>query len=427
MMHPLRRLPRGQLYFDPAQVAMRTAQFVGRPLQAGAAVAQLEREICELLGCGHAVALAHARVALWLSLSCLNLPKGAEVLTTPVTVPEVIAAIELAGLRPRFVDLDVHTAQVDIEALAAAVGPQTRIILITHLCGMLANMDAVGAIARQHSLLVMEDASQAMGARWRGRAAGTMGTAGIFSISTLKPVSSFHGGLLVTDDGDLAARVRALAEAFPLRSRRSVAAWLARDYAMYFAAQPELFAAIGWPLLGQLERHAPAAVRAFQRGRLWPSADPPGACQRLKQAPAHWRLRFSDYQACLALDALTRFNEQADRRRRLSRTLLAELHARGVAGLPRLEPGAEALFWRLPVWTEDLQHTRQSLARRGIDSTTTNLSCCSRASGSGHLSAPMPNAEAFVDHALFLPLHPDLRASDMVHMAMAMGDAQVGA
>jgi dTDP-4-amino-4,6-dideoxygalactose transaminase len=273
-------------------------------------------------------------------------------------------------------------------------------------------MAAIGRIASRHDLPIIEDASQALGARWRGRTVGSLGTAGVFSISTLKPVSSFHGGVVVTDDDGLATRLRAAVDAWPTRPRSSLPRWLARDYAMHVVSQPAVLGTVGWPLLRWAERRAPEAVRAFQRGRLCPSDDAPGGDLQGAQVPAAWQISYSDYQADLALAALERLAVGTARRQRLAGLLTAELRERHVPGLAAVEPDSEPIYWRLPLWVDDVRAVRAGLAARGVDTTTTNLRRC----------GPGTHAEAFVERAIFLPLHPELRASDMVHIAAAVAD-----
>ncbi len=426
MIHPLRKLPRGQLYFEPALVAIRTLQHAFRPLNGGERVERFEHRFAALTGCNHAIALPHARVGIWQVLRALQLPAGGVVLTTPVTVPEVFQAIELAGLRPRLVDLGERTGQVDVEALSQALDGQCCALLITHLCGLVSDMTTIAALAREHGVPIIEDASQALGARWQGRMVGGLGKAGVFSISTLKPVSSFHGGVVVTDDDELARRLRGRAFELPPRPRRTLPAWLARDYSMYLASQPAVLGTLGWPLLRWAERLAPEAVAAFQRGRLWPSADAPGQRRRHGgEVPEAWQVAYSDYQADLALGALERLAAGTARRQHLAELLLAELVARGVPGLAAAHPDSEPIHWRLPLWVDDVQAVRAGLAARGVDTTTTNLQCCDDyAEG---VREGLPNARAFVERALFLPLHPDLRASDMMHIAAAVADTLSGA
>ena len=422
MIHPLRKLPRGQLYFDPALVAIQTLRHAFGPMRAGARVRELERRFADTVGTRHGIALPHARVGVLQVLKAMDLPAGGEVLTTPVTVPEVIHAIELAGLRPRFVDLGERTGQVDVAALRGALNNRSCALMITHLCGLVCDMGPILELAGRHGLPVIEDASQALGARWQGRMAGSIGVAGVFSISTLKPVSSFHGGLVVTDDDRLASRLQAAADALPPRSRRTLPAWLARDYSLHLASSPALLGSLGWPLLRWSERRAPDALDAFHRGGLWRGDDPPGAALDGDTVPRAWQVSYSDYQAELAIAALGHLAEGTTRRRRLARLLMAELQARDVTGLPRIVAGTEPAFWRLPLWASDVPTMRSGLAARGVDSTTTNLACCSREPHLAHLAADTPHARAFVDRALFLPLHPTLRASDMVHVAAAVAD-----
>lgn len=177
----------------------------------GPNVAALEEEIAELAATKYAVALNSGTDALHLALRALDLGPGDEVVTTPFTFVATSEAIGAVGARPVFVDIDPATFNIDPRRIEAAITPRTRAILPVHLYGLMAPMDEISAIARRHSLAIVEDCAQAIGASWRGRQAGSVGNAGCFSFFPSKNLGAYgDGGMLVTDDAELAARVRRL-------------------------------------------------------------------------------------------------------------------------------------------------------------------------------------------------------------------------
>lgn len=416
-----RKLPRGQLYLPDLRRVGRGLVAALSPPSRGARVDALERRFAAALESRDAVLLPHARVALLAILRALDLPPGSEVLMTPVTIPDVVNAVLVAGLRPVFVDLGERTCNVDPDALAARVSPRSRVVLVTHLSGLASPMDEIRCVAEAHRLVVLEDCSQAMGARFRGKMLGTFGRAGFSSLSTLKPVASFHGGLAVTGDAALAVALREAARAMPAPSRRWLFEMFARDAILHAASHPLPFSLAGYYGVAVLERLAPAIVDELQRGNLvYDAARRIARVKRKTELAASFFAAYTDAQAVLAEGCLDVMDAGNRRRTELVARLHGQLEAAGVPGLVRLDPRGSPTFWRYPLWTPDPGALRAFLRRRGIDAARTNLCCASREPAFAELAAETPNAVAFVDGMVFLPLHPNLDERDMDHVARAV-------
>ena len=187
----------------------------GQQFILGEPVRELEERIAALSGARYGVGLATGTDALLLALKALDPGPGDEVITTPFSFFATAGTIHNAGARPVFVDIDPGTYNLDVSQVAAAVTPRTRAILPVHLFGQMAPMEAILEIASRHGLPVIEDACQAIGSRrlmggsWR--VAGETGTAGALSFFPTKNLGAWgDGGMLVTSDEALAARVRRL-------------------------------------------------------------------------------------------------------------------------------------------------------------------------------------------------------------------------
>lgn len=200
--------------FAPLEAEIRQAvgelidsqQFIlGPPVEA------LESEVAAYTGSRHAVGCASGTDALILALAALEIGEGDEVVTTPFSFFSTASCAYRVGARPRFVDIDPTTYNLDPAALDAAIGPRTRAIVPVHLFGQCADMEAILEIAGRHGLRIVEDAAQALGAHHGDRAAGTLGDVGCYSFFPSKNLGAFgDGGMLVTDDDAIAERLRSL-------------------------------------------------------------------------------------------------------------------------------------------------------------------------------------------------------------------------
>lgn len=177
----------------------------------GPVVEDFERRIADYCGCQHGVGVASGTDALRLTLTALEIGPGDEVITTPFTFVATANTISHAGATPVFVDIDPHTYNIDSQAIEAVITERTRAIVPVHLYGQPADMDSIMALADQHDLYVVEDAAQAIGARYHGRRAGSIGHAGCLSFYPTKNLGAYgDGGMVVTNDQQLAGKIDVL-------------------------------------------------------------------------------------------------------------------------------------------------------------------------------------------------------------------------
>jgi dTDP-4-amino-4,6-dideoxygalactose transaminase len=179
----------------------------------GPEVGQLEGEVAKLCHTRHGVACASGTDALLIPLRTLHLRPGDEVIAPAFTFFATAGAIHNAGGTPVFVDIEAGSFNIDPAAIARAVTPRTRAIVLVHLYGQMAAMERIVPIAKQHGLALIEDAAQAIGARRRvageWRAPGELGTVGTLSFFPTKNLGGWgDGGMMVTQDDALAARLR---------------------------------------------------------------------------------------------------------------------------------------------------------------------------------------------------------------------------
>lgn len=176
----------------------------------GQYVAQFEQMVADYLGVKHAIAVSSGTAALHLSLLVFGIGPGDEVIIPAYTFPATANVIEIVGAKPILIDVDLDTYNLLVDQIEKSITPKTKAVIPVHLFGNPADMDPIMEIAKKHTLFVIEDAAGALGSTYKGRKCGTIGHVGCFSFHPRKIVTTGEGGMIVTDDDDLAEKVRSL-------------------------------------------------------------------------------------------------------------------------------------------------------------------------------------------------------------------------
>jgi dTDP-4-amino-4,6-dideoxygalactose transaminase len=176
----------------------------------GKYVAQFEQEIATYLGVKHAIAVSSGTAALHLALFALGIGPSDEVVVPAYTFPATVNVVELLRAKPILVDVDVDTYNILVDQLEKVITSNTKAIVPVHLFGNPADMDPIMEIARKHNFRVVEDAAGALGSTYKGKMCGTIGDLGCFSFHPRKIITTGEGGMVVTNDDELAEQVRSL-------------------------------------------------------------------------------------------------------------------------------------------------------------------------------------------------------------------------
>jgi perosamine synthetase len=176
----------------------------------GPFIQRFESAMAAIAGRRHGVAVTNGSVALDIAVHALKLNLGDEVIIPTFTIISCAAAVVRAGLVPVVVDCDPATWNMTADAVEAAVTPRTRAIMLVHIYGLPVDLDPIMSLARKHDLRVIEDAAEMHGQTYRGQPCGSFGDLSTFSFYPNKHVTTGEGGMIVTDDDQLAERLRSL-------------------------------------------------------------------------------------------------------------------------------------------------------------------------------------------------------------------------
>lgn len=219
-----------------------------------------EKAFSSYIGVSRAVSTSNGTTALHLALLAMDIGPGDQVIVPSFTYVATANMVRLCGAEPVFADSEVETWNMDTDNLEALITPSTKAIMAVHLYGHPCDMDPIMEIAARHGLLVIEDASQANGALYKGRHCGSIGDIGTFSFFANKTITTGEGGMLVTNDDAYAAKAELLKNHGMDPERRYWYPVAGFNYRM-----TNLQAAIGLAQLENIDQHVGARIRLAGR------------------------------------------------------------------------------------------------------------------------------------------------------------------
>jgi perosamine synthetase len=255
-------------------------------LSIGPKMEEFERSIADFVGVPHGIAVSSGTAGLHLCLRALGVGEGDEVIVPSFTFISVGHAVLYEHARPVFVDIEPVTLNLDPGKLERSITAKTRAIIAVHTFGHPVDLDPIMDIARKHGLPVIEDACEALGARYRGRPAGGVGDFGVFGFYPNKPITTGEGGMVVTRDPQAADTMRALRN----QGRMASDGWLDHRLLGYNYRLSELNCALGLEQMKRiddiLDRRDALAVQYSEELQAIPEVKTPPL--RVKDGRACW-------------------------------------------------------------------------------------------------------------------------------------------
>jgi dTDP-4-amino-4,6-dideoxygalactose transaminase len=368
----------------------------------GPFIEEFERQFAAYHGAEHSISASYGRMAFYYILKSLDLPRDSEIIFPALTfwvVPEMARAL---GYRLKFVDIDPGTFNLDPRKFAAAITPDTRAVVPTHLYGQPCDMGPIMRSAREKGLIVIEDCAHALGATYKGRKVGTFGDASFFSFQMLKPLNTYGGGMAMTNDRQLAARIRTLAaaEAWPGSKDLFKRIFLGN-------LQRKLIGPYGFSFTMFLAFYIASFFGDYDLSRyLWESVRP------LDPLPDSYRKRYSNAQATIGLGMLKKIDEF---------NALNQMHARklttGIAGIdaiqpPRTPPETKPVYYQYCIRTKDPDALKHRAIRSGVDVEIMHVDICNVLDIFEPFKTKCPVAEGTED-TLQLPVYASLKDMDL--------------
>ncbi len=368
----------------------------------GPAIAEYESRFAEYHRAGYATAASFGRMACYYILRALDLPGGSEIIFPALTFWAVPEIARQAGLTPVFVDVDPTTFNLDTAKIEVAITEKTRAIVPTHLYGQPCEMTEIMRLADRHNLIVVEDCAQAVGARYRGRLVGTFGHASFFSFQLLKGINTYGGGMALTNDPAIAARVREQATNEPPQSTGDLIKRVGTGLIVRGLVSPEGFTFWGFPIQATTSVFGNFDFSKY----LWEKIRP------LDPFPRNYRQRYSNVQALLGIRGLNKLPEHNARSREHALRYTRGLSDCRAVQTPRVLPDVEHVYYQYCVYVSDPARASRRAIRRGVDFETTHVDVCSSLPLFKEFAAQCRGAE-ITERALQLPVYSRLRSSDV--------------
>jgi dTDP-4-amino-4,6-dideoxygalactose transaminase len=339
-------------------------------LTQGPAAERFEQLVARRVGTEFGFATSSCTTALHLTLAALNIGSGDEVAVADFTHPASGNVILQQGATPVLIDIELPNLTISVDELQAKLGPKTKAVIVVHAFGRSADMDPIVELCRSREITVIEDAATALGSTYKGRQCGSLGDVGCFSFHPRKIITTGEGGVITTDDAELAGRLQVL-----------------------------------------------RAHGAISGGR-WPEFEQFG-----------FNYRLSDILGAIGVAQMERLDEIIASRRRLAAQLREALAMVSQLTFPEDPPWGESTYQSFVVMCSDRQerdHLLEHLSKEGIEATLGTYALHAQPSFGarlGMVEGDLPNSAAAFARCITLPLFPQMIERDIAELATAVRGA----
>jgi dTDP-4-amino-4,6-dideoxygalactose transaminase len=377
-----------------------SASYIPQLKEINDATEQFELEICRRFHVAAAVCVPMARTGLYLTL-LETIQPGHKVIMSPLTIVDVVNAVLLAGGVPVFSDICRGSCSIDPEKAESLIDSRTGAILITHLHGQTARAQVFRAICMRRGVRLIEDTAQAFGAiEWEQRL-GTIGDAGIYSFGFFKNLSTWRGGMVVSNDRKLIDRIRNHIQRFSQISRRELLIARLSGLIVDIGTWPPIFSRLAYSVVRQ-------NIRLVNR---W--LDPEADALRLKSVPKAYLRRMRQWQAIVGMRHVDRVDRDTH-----TRMIRARQYHDGLDGLSGIIKAQRTddlsnIYTYFPIQIRNRHRVLDYARERGRDFAAQHLRNCADLPEFRELYRDCPNARATASELILLPTYPRYPATEV--------------
>ena len=337
--------------------------FLGK-LKQGKEIERFEKEFAKYIGVKYAVPTYSGKQALYLILKSLNLKRGDEILIPSYTASSVPVTILYAGFKPKFVDVDFKTFNINPNLVEKMITKRTKAIIATHIHGLPCDMDALSKICKKYDILLIEDCAHALGAEYKGRKIGSFGKASFFSFGLGKHLSTFGGGIIVSNDFKLIQKVREYIRKCEFPSNFELFLKLLKTMFVSIFTNPVVFSFFIYPII-RISRHD--FISELFETKISP----------YKKIPKEYKKRFSNFQAFVGLHRMNLIENNLSRRIENALILKKGLKKLKEIKFQEYSNSFKHVYLDLAVFYEKREKLIKELLTKGIDTQRSWLNDCS--------------------------------------------------
>ncbi len=349
----------------------------------------LKEKVRKRFSTKHAVLFPYARSAFHSILKALDLPRGSEILLTPITIGPMLEVIHALGHKPVFVDIELKTFCADLEDLKLKLKNRPACFLLTYLFGYIPDIEAIRALCSEAGTHLIEDISHNIGGKVNGKPLGSFGLAGIYSASLLKYVDGYNGAFVITDDSKLNQHLEANAAEFKNPDSRRICKIIRTTFIWNFCLRRLPFTCVVFPLLWLLKMTNPHKFEQILGPKI--------ALEMPTEIPQYYYEDVSSTQ-CRTID---RHLDNLDGllNKRLKAASQAAKAFEDVLGEP-FGFSHQNTYWQFIIPIKNLAKTRDALFKKGVETGATNLINLAEVSG-----MELPGAKKIKEQHIFIPIH----------------------
>ena len=395
-LHPPKS--RFRIYSTPGQYFSLAKAIISGKMAPGAAIQELEQQLVSRFDVPHAIAVNQGRVGIYLAIKAVVTPDKPKVVMSPYTIYDVVNMVIAAGGEPVFADIDQASCNMDPHEVAKLIDDETCAVMVTHLHGLAADIEAIASLCKKRGVMLIEDSAQAFGVRKGGKYLGTFGDIGIYSFGLFKTVNSFFGGVVTCQDKDLADKIRSLQADFSAPDRKRMIKRLIQGLVFEIASHPIVFKLFTFWVFRYGVLSGNEHIQKVTKSEMNPVFR--------DQLPNAYKESMSNMQAQMIVDQLDNIEAEQQARIGIAKLYHEALGDRNSITTPQTSPidGNGCLAY--PIQVDNRQEVLKTLMKQGRDCAPQHLHNCADLDIYKKWYRDCPNARKTSNSVILLPTYP---------------------
>ena len=424
------KIPRAYYYMSLFEPLRSSLKLLTGAHKRNGRVQEFEKEYVSTFGNKNISFVSHARTGLYYCLKSLNLPKGSEVLMTPINIPDMVNMIRICELKERFSDIRLDDYSIDLEDAKSKLTENTKVLFVTHLNGIVPDMEKIIAFCRENSLILLQDCTQNIGAKFKGRNLESFSDLSFSALCDLKVIHTHIGGVINSTSIEVKNKIdEIISKESCVLSISYFSRFLVEDMIAVIILNKYIFSLFISPVLNIFERLIGAeGVENFTKGKglkigplyLLKGLFGGGGNVLKREIPKGMLYRYSNLQADIGLRRLKSYKILDEKRILNSHTMYENLNCTGNQ-LALLREDAEHVFWKLPFRTDLIIPLQKYLSENGVDSAKSNLKCLNEIREFQSKDVT-PVAHFLSMNTLYIPAHPYLSKREILKISVLINE-----